>query len=104
MDGLGAQRNDSTRLGRSRDQDVAALTRLRRIEGQIRGVQRMIQDGRPCLDVVVQLRAIRAATGKVAEQLLEEHIRALATDAIRGEERGEALDGLVRVVGMAMSR
>ena len=50
----------------------ALVTRLRRIEGQARGVARMIDEGRDCLDVLTQIAAVRAATDALAAELLEE--------------------------------
>lgn len=54
--------------------DVTA--RLRRIEGQARGIQRMIEEGRPCADVIVQLSALRNAVNKVATTLIVENLEA----------------------------
>ena len=59
------------------------LGRLRKIEGQVRGVQRMIEDGRYCMDVLTQMRAIRRALAKVEEQVLAEHVRSCVADAVR---------------------
>lgn len=80
------------------------LTRLRRIEGQIRGVQRMVEEGRYCLDVVTQLRAVSAATDKVAQQMLEEHVRAGVTEAIREQWDDEAIHDLMQVLDRALTR
>jgi len=66
------------------------LTRLRRIEGQVRGVQKMVVEGRYCLDIVTQIQAITAATDKVAEKLLESHVRGCVADAIR-EQGGDCM-------------
>ncbi len=64
------------------------LGRLRKIEGQVRGVQRMIEDGRYCMDVLTQMRAIRRALAKVEEQVLAEHVRSCVIEAVRsGDER-----------------
>ena len=51
----------------------ALLKRLRRIEGQVRGVERMVEEERYCIDVVTQITAIEAALDKVALGLLEDH-------------------------------
>lgn len=64
------------------------LGRLRKIEGQVRGVQRMIEAGRYCMDVLTQMRAIRRALAKVEEQVLAEHVRSCVIEAVRsGDER-----------------
>ena len=48
--------------------------RLARIEGQVRGVSKMVEDDRYCIDVLTQIQAIRAALGKVETELLRDHI------------------------------
>jgi DNA-binding FrmR family transcriptional regulator len=52
----------------------AALTALRRIEGQVRGVSKMISEGRYCIEVVHQIEAVRAALGRVEADLLRSHL------------------------------
>ena len=82
--------------GYSADKD-ALLKRLARIEGQVRGVARMIEEDRYCIDVVTQIGAIRAALDKVALGLMDDHVRhcmAKADDATRNE-RAEELMGAV---------
>ena len=56
-----------------REDKDALLTRLRRVEGQVRGVEGMVSDERYCIDVVTQITAIQAALDKVALGLLTEH-------------------------------
>src|SRR3954449_3808474 len=51
------------------------LTRLRRVEGQVRGIERMVEDERYCIDVVTQVNAVQAALGKIALGLLDDHAR-----------------------------
>lgn len=67
--------------------------RLGRIEGQVRGVQRMIDDDRYCIDVITQISAIQAALDKVALGLLDEHTRhcVVAGPAAQREDRTEEL-------------
>jgi CsoR family transcriptional regulator, copper-sensing transcriptional repressor len=50
------------------------LNRLRRIEGQVRGVARMVEGDRYCIDVLTQLRAVRAALSRVETEMLKEHL------------------------------
>ncbi len=64
------------------------LVRMKKIEGQIKGVQRMIEDDRYCIDIVQQLSAVSAAVDEVALLILESHIEGCVTDAIR-EQNGE---------------
>ncbi len=63
---------------------------MRRIEGQARGVAKMIDEDRYCPDIVQQLSALSAAADEVALLLLQEHIEGCVVDAIRNEEESEA--------------
>ncbi len=77
--------------------------RLRRIEGQVRGVQGMVEDDRYCIDVLTQISAIQAALDKVALGLLDEHARHCVIGAKDGE-RPEKIDELMAAVGRLMRR
>ncbi len=83
--------------GYSADKD-AVLKRLRRIEGQVRGVERMVEDDRYCIDVVTQVTAIQAALDKVALELLSDHASHCVIGAPPGEQadRTEELMAAVR--------
>ena len=72
--------------------------RLRRIEGQVRGVDRMVQEDRYCIDVVTQITAIQAALDKVALELLEDHTKHCVVGAAGGgsDEKSEELMAAVR--------
>jgi DNA-binding FrmR family transcriptional regulator len=58
------------------------INRLNRIEGQVRGVSKMIKDDRYCIDVLTQVRAVRAALARVETNLLKEHLNHCIEDAI----------------------
>jgi DNA-binding FrmR family transcriptional regulator len=58
------------------------LNRLNRIEGQVRGVARMVEDGRYCIDVLTQVRAVRAALGRFESEMLRGHLNHCIEDAI----------------------
>jgi DNA-binding FrmR family transcriptional regulator len=58
----------------TRDDKPKLLNRLRRIEGQVRGVTRMVDDDRYCIDIMTQLAAIRAALTRVESELLKGHL------------------------------
>ncbi len=58
------------------------VTRLRRIEGQVRGVAAMIEDGRYCIDILTQVQAIKAALKKVEDELLKNHAAHCVEEAI----------------------
>lgn len=73
-----------------RDDRSAVLARLRRIEGQVRGVQRMVADDTYCIDVLTQVSAINRALQSVAVLLLDDHLRHCVTTAIRSGDPSEA--------------
>jgi DNA-binding FrmR family transcriptional regulator len=66
--------------------------RLRRIEGQVRGLQRLIDDDTYCIDVLTQISAATKALQSVAVGLLDEHIRHCVSDAARGDDTNHAND------------
>jgi DNA-binding FrmR family transcriptional regulator len=65
------------------------LNRLNRIEGQVRGVVRMIEDGRYCIDVLTQIQAVRAALARVETEMLKDHLGHCIEDAIVSGDAGE---------------
>ena len=67
----------------------SVLRRLRRIEGQVRGVARMVEDGRYCIDVLTQTQAIRAALARVEGELLKTHLNHCIEAAIVGGDVDE---------------
>jgi len=77
---------------------LSLLKRLNRIEGQVRGVARMIQDDRYCVDVITQLTAARAALDAVALRLLEDHTQGCVQSAIRSGRGEHAIGELMQVV------
>ena len=79
------------------------LKRLKRIEGQVRGVQGMVEDDRYCIDVLTQISAIQAALDKVALGLVDEHTRHCVMGA-EGAEREEKTQELMAAVGRLMRR
>ncbi len=74
-------------------------TRLRRIEGQVRGVERMVDEERYCIDIVTQIAAVQAALDKVALGVLDDHVRhCLADGSADGDLRGELMDAVGRLM------
>ena len=82
------------------------LARLKRIEGQTRGVQKMVEDDRYCIDVLTQISAIQAALDKVALGLLDDHARhCLRAGKGEAPETPEAqADELMAAVGRLLKR
>ncbi|QAS51199.1 metal-sensing transcriptional repressor [Halobacillus litoralis] len=83
---------------RTEDEKQAVLNRLKRIEGQVRGIQKMVENDRYCVDILVQISAINNALNKVGYSLLERHTHHCVADAIKKGEGEEAIDELMKVV------
>ena len=72
-------------MGRSMtDHDPKLIHRLSRIEGQVRGISRMVSEGRYCIDILTQLQAVRAALAKVETSILRQHLAKCIEDSITG--------------------
>ena len=78
------------------------LNRLRRIEGQVRGVERMVEDERYCIDVITQISAIQAALDKVALGVLDDPARHCIVGGAAGAQPEELTDELMGAVGRLM--
>lgn len=88
--------------GYSMDKDDYAR-RLKRIEGQVRGLQRMVDDDTYCIDVLTQISAVSSALESVALGLLDQHIRHCVADAARQGDQVEA-DRIVAEATAAIAR
>lgn len=73
-------------------------TRLRRIEGQVRGVQRMIEERRYCMDIIDQIHAISAALRKVESNILEAHLEHCVHDALHSQNAEDAQQKIREIV------
>jgi CsoR family transcriptional regulator, copper-sensing transcriptional repressor len=93
----------STPRGYSATKDQL-VKRLRRIEGQVRGVEGMVEDDRYCIDVLTQISAVQAALDKVALGLLDDHARHCLLNADGEEARGEMTDEVMAAVARLMRR
>ena len=88
--------------GYSENKD-ALLKRLRRVEGQVRGVHGMVEDDRYCIDVLTQISAVQAALDKVALGLLDEHARHCVMGA-PDDQQADKTDELMAAVARLMRR
>ena len=77
--------------------------RLRRIEGQVRGIEKMVDEDRYCIDVITQINSIQAALDKVALGLLDDHAQHCVMGAGEGEQ-AEMTEELMAAVGRLMRR
>lgn len=87
------------------DNKEAIKKRLNRIEGQVRGVSKMVDEDKYCIDILTQISAIEAAMDKVALELLRSHARhCLMDDAIGPKSQDEKINEVVTAVGRLLSK
>jgi CsoR family transcriptional regulator, copper-sensing transcriptional repressor len=72
-----------------KDIKESALRRLKRIEGQVRGLARMVEEDRYCIDIVTQISAVRAALRRAGEEVLRDHVAHCVEHAIASGNRAE---------------
>lgn len=77
------------------------LTRLKRIEGQTRGLQRMIEEEKYCIDILTQISAVNSALETVAVSLLQDHLKHCVTEAV---ESGEGAEEKIAEASAAIAR
>lgn len=83
------------------EEKTKMLHRLRRIEGQVRGIERMIEDDRYCIDVITQLQAVRAAVSRAESELVKQHVAECVRLALAGrneDQQREKAEELIRVL------
>ncbi len=84
--------SDSTEKGLLSPDQVEVIGRLRRIEGQVRGLQRMVEEGQSCESIITQLMAARAALDQVGIHLLTHHVQECVRAAAPGEPDKKRLE------------
>jgi DNA-binding FrmR family transcriptional regulator len=87
-----------------KDSKTSCLKRLQRIEGQVRGLCRMVEEDRYCIDIVTQISAVRAALRRAEEEILRDHIAHCVEDAIASGDKTaqrRKIAELMDVVGRA---
>ena len=72
--------------------------RLKRIEGQLRGIQRMVEEGRYCVEIMTQIDAAAAALARVQDGVLDSHLRHCVADALEGRDVGARREKVDEVV------
>jgi DNA-binding FrmR family transcriptional regulator len=88
--GCGAKEKSRKALAVDSEIKSANLTRLRRIEGQVRGLQRLVEEDRYCADILVQISSAQEALRSVGRALMKNHLRHCASEAIRDTAPGRA--------------
>lgn len=76
------------------------VRRLKSIEGHVRGVEKMVEDGAYCIDIVSQINAIQAALHKVNAMVLDRHLHTCVTTAIRGDDPNERERVIDEILGV----
>ena len=87
-----------------KDIKASCLKRLQRIEGQVRGLSRMVEEDRYCIDIVTQISAVRAALRRAEEEILRDHVAHCVEDAIDSGDKAaqrRKIAELMDVVGRA---
>ena len=87
-----------------KDIKASCLKRLHRIEGQVRGLSRMVEEDRYCIDIVTQISAVRAALRRAEEEILRDHVAHCVEDAIASGDKTaqrRKIAELMDVVGRA---
>ncbi len=75
------------------DNDI--VLRLKRIEGQVRGIIRMVEEGQPCEKTIIQIGAAKAALRKTGQTIIERHIHHCVADGLKNGEAQETIDKLI---------
>ncbi|MFC3419350.1 metal-sensing transcriptional repressor [Salinicoccus hispanicus] len=83
---------------RTSDEKIKMQNRLKRIEGQVRGIQKMIDEDRYCIDILIQISAIQSALKNVGYSVTERHMKHCVTDAIEKGEGAESIEELMAVL------
>lgn len=81
----------------------SVINRLNRVEGQIRGIRKMIEEEHSCSDIMMQIAAVKAAVNKVGTVIFEEHFRDCLDEAIRKGESTEFVDEVMQMLSKYLS-
>ena len=88
---------EEKRLSKTNDKD-AIIKRLKRIEGQVKGIQKMVEDDRYCVDILTQISAIRSAINKVGSIILENHMKGCVSQSIKEGDSEEMINELMKTI------
>lgn len=90
--------HDQPTVPLSDNEKQATINRLKRIEGQVRGIQRMVEENRYCIDILIQISAISAALKKAGYNIAERHMKHCVKKAINSGDGDEAITELLEVM------
>jgi len=86
----------SKKSNESNKQDI--IKRLKKIEGQVKGIQKMIEEEKPCAEILTQIAAIRAAINKVGGMVLERYSKTCIENALLTDDREQNIEDLVNTI------
>src|SRR5699024_8672584 len=95
---MGEYLHDHQVTPRTEDEKQAVINRLKRIEGQVRGIQKMVEEDRYCVDILVQISAINAALNKVDFAVTERHTKHCVSHEVKEGRGEEAIDELMDIM------
>jgi CsoR family transcriptional regulator, copper-sensing transcriptional repressor len=76
------------------------IRRLKTAEGHLRGIQRMVDEGEYCIDVIRQIQAVQSALSKVSSEILDQHLNSCLLTAVRGDDPAERERVLKEITGV----
>lgn len=82
----------------SEERKIEATLRLNRIEGQVRGLKKMVEEGRPCVELLTQLASVQEALRGLTKLMMRNYLENCATEAIRSKSGDEIYDELMEVI------
>ena len=88
---------EDKKLSKTNDKE-GIIKRLKRIEGQVKGIQRMIEEERYCVDILTQISAIRSAINKVGSIILENHMKGCVSQSIKEGNSEEMINELMKTI------
>jgi len=94
----GTRVRNGARVARDADTKAAVVRRLNRVEGQIRGIGRMLDEDRYCVDILTQVAAVQSALDAMARQLLEQHLHGCVQHAVRSGDGDRAIAEALAVI------
>ncbi|MET1247297.1 metal-sensing transcriptional repressor [Sporolactobacillus sp. STCC-11] len=90
--------NRAPLVPRTSEEKRKIMNRLKRVEGQVRGIEKMIEDDRYCVDILIQLSAVQAALQKIGFSVLERHTKSCVAKAIEEGHGEEQINELLKVL------
>ncbi|WP_271398681.1 metal-sensing transcriptional repressor [Salinicoccus roseus] len=95
---MGEHLHEHAVVPRTHEEKDKVMNRLKRIEGQVRGIQKMVDEDRYCVDILVQISAIQSALKNVGYTVTERHMKHCVTDAITKGEGEDSIEELMAVL------